>query len=129
MVWQTAAITQLVECLAVNQNVSGSSPDGGVSFLLFYVTPSNCSEFSFGIHHLYLLSAQIICVLLQGNKFSRKGFIPVSSFRTILQRARSLVVERPAHNRVVVGSNPSRPIPFVINPTSFYFQSAITIWD
>ena len=84
MVWQTAAITQLVECLAVNQNVSGSSPDGGVSFLLFSVTLQTVLRFPSVIHHLYLLSAQIICVLLQGNKFSRKGFFPVSSFRTIL---------------------------------------------
>ena len=37
MVWQTAAITQLVECLAVNQNVSGSSPDGGVTFLFVFL--------------------------------------------------------------------------------------------
>lgn len=29
-----AAITQLVECLAVNQNVTGSSPVGGVSDIL-----------------------------------------------------------------------------------------------
>ena len=32
-----AAITQLVECLAVNQNVTGSSPVGGVSNLFLIV--------------------------------------------------------------------------------------------
>ena len=30
---QNAAITQLVECLAVNQDVTGSSPVGGVYYL------------------------------------------------------------------------------------------------
>ena len=29
-----AALTQLVECLAVNQNVVGSSPASGVNFVL-----------------------------------------------------------------------------------------------
>ncbi len=36
-----AAITQLVECLAVNQNVTGSSPVGGV-FNLFLIV-AGCS--------------------------------------------------------------------------------------
>ena len=30
---KNAAITQLVECLAVNQDVTGSSPVGGVCYL------------------------------------------------------------------------------------------------
>ena len=54
-----AAITQLVECLAVNQNVTGSNPVGGAS----------------------------------------------------RQRGYSLArLERPAHNREAMGSNPLTPI-------------------
>ena len=34
--YQKAALTQLVECLAVNQNVVGSSPASGVNFCIFY---------------------------------------------------------------------------------------------
>ena len=32
-----AALTQLVECLAVNQNVVGSSPASGVKFLHIFI--------------------------------------------------------------------------------------------
>lgn len=32
---KNAAITQLVECLAVNQDVTGSSPVGGVYYLAY----------------------------------------------------------------------------------------------
>ncbi len=35
----SAAITQLVECLAVNQDVTGSSPVGGVPDKFYFLGP------------------------------------------------------------------------------------------
>ncbi len=79
-----AAITQLVECLAVNQNVTGSSPVGGVVFLLF-----PWQAYSQHIHNiLYLIYT---------------GFMWACSLARL---------ERSAHNRAITGSNPVRPIPF-----------------
>lgn len=65
----------------------------------------------------------------KGTNFEGAWRNPQTRFTYFSLRARSLVVERPAHNRVVVGSNPSGPITFlhlfllwisVSYPTPFY---------
>ncbi len=48
----------------------------------------------------------------KGTNFGGAWYKPQTRFTYFSLRACSLVVERPAHNRVVVGSNPSGPIIF-----------------
>ena len=48
----------------------------------------------------------------KGTNFEGVWYNPHTRFTYFFLRACSLVVERPAHNRVVVGSNPSGPILF-----------------
>ena len=50
----------------------------------------------------------------KGTNFEGAWRNPQTRFTYFSLRARSLVVERPAHNRVVVGSNPSGPITFLL---------------
>ncbi len=51
----------------------------------------------------------------KGTNFEGAWVKPQTRFTYFSLRACSLVVERPAHNRVVVGSNPSGPILFTFS--------------
>jgi hypothetical protein len=89
-----AALTQLVECLAVNQNVVGSSPASGVKFpyfITFFLKKINtCKNFIMGTYYI----------------------IAENAMETI-RACSSVRLERSAHNRAVTGSNPVRPINFI----------------
>lgn len=62
---------------------------------------------------LYLFETNTICSSAREQiSYGSSGGVPVFRIINRQQRASSLVVERPAHNRVVAGSNPSWPIHF-----------------